>query len=151
MLKMVLDSNVHLSALVFGGKPGKLLDIARRRRDRVRLCVSQPILVEVARVLRMRFLWDDTRIRKEIGYMLEIAHEVTPGARIAVIADEPDNRILECAVAAKAAYVVSGDKHLLDLGSYQGILIVTVSDMLEIVEWDTSPGVVSELAGVEAG
>jgi predicted nucleic acid-binding protein len=46
------------------------------------------------------------------------------------VTDEPDNRILECAIAAGASAVVTGDSHLLALKSYQGIGIMTVSDLL---------------------
>ncbi|MEW6377919.1 MAG: putative toxin-antitoxin system toxin component, PIN family [Thermodesulfobacteriota bacterium] len=50
-----------------------------------------------------------------------------------LLADEPDNRILECAVAAKADFVVTGDKHLLSLKHFQNIKIVRLSDFLEIL------------------
>jgi len=53
---------------------------------------------------------------------------------IAVIAHEPDNRILECAMEGQADYIISGDKHLLDLKTYQGIKIVTLAEFLEIFE-----------------
>ena len=53
-----------------------------------------------------------------------------PEAELSVVDDEPDNRILECAVAARASAIVTGDRHLLALKSYQGIGIMTVSDLL---------------------
>lgn len=56
---------------------------------------------------------------------------LNPSERISVVADAPDNRILECAVAGNADMVVTGDRHLLDLKMYEGIDIVTLSVFLE--------------------
>lgn len=147
---IVLDANVYLSALVFGGKPAALLERAHGTDRAFRLLVSPAILVEVARNLKQTFDWPDLAVVKAVAFLSTVSKEVQPTLALSVIAHEPDNRILECAVAGKAAYVVSGDKHLLELGSYQGILILTVSDMLEILEWDAGPGRVSEAAGVGA-
>ena len=54
-----------------------------------------------------------------------------PQERLAVIADDPDNRILECAVASQADFIISGDKYLLNLRNFQGIKIVTPAEFLE--------------------
>jgi putative PIN family toxin of toxin-antitoxin system len=56
---------------------------------------------------------------------------VLPKVRLAVIADDPDNRILECSLEGQADYIISGDKHLLNLKNYQGITIVTPGDFWE--------------------
>jgi predicted nucleic acid-binding protein len=59
---------------------------------------------------------------------------VHPQERLAIIADDPDNRILECAVAGPADFIISGDHHLLDLENYQGIKIVNPARFLEAIE-----------------
>ncbi len=60
---------------------------------------------------------------------------VTPAERIEVIErDLDDNRILECAVEGNANYIISGDRHLLDLGRYRGIEIITTSEFLALLE-----------------
>ena len=64
--------------------------------------------------------------------MTGIGHRVTPGQRVSVVkADETDNRILECAQAAGSEYVVTGDKHLLQLGNFESIAIITVTAFLD--------------------
>jgi predicted nucleic acid-binding protein len=60
----------------------------------------------------------------------EVAILFEPETELSVVPDEPDNRILECAIAARASAIVTGDRHLLRLGNYQEIGIMTVSDPL---------------------
>ena len=59
---------------------------------------------------------------------------VKPKERLAIIADDPDNRILECAVAGQTDFIISGDQHLLHLKNYQGIKILTPAAFLEAIE-----------------
>ena len=59
---------------------------------------------------------------------------VNPKERLAIIADDPDNRILECAAAGQTDFIISGDKHLLHLKNYQGIKILTPAAFLEAIE-----------------
>jgi predicted nucleic acid-binding protein len=61
------------------------------------------------------------------------------GEPLAIIVDDPDNRILECAVAGQADFIISGDKHLLNLKNFQGINIVTPADFLVAIEVGRHP------------
>ena len=97
------------------------------------LHVSSIILGEVDRVLRDRFGWEEERAGRAVAQVRSIAggiHE--PPESVAMIEDDPtDNRILECALAADAEFVVTGDKkHLLPLGSFRGVSIVGLEDFL---------------------
>ena len=105
MLRIVADTNIYISALNFGGPPDQVLALARR--GRVELFISKPILDEIEGVLTKKFHWPVARVREALGVIREFARIVEPSERIAVIKkDEPDNRVLECALAAKATIVV---------------------------------------------
>ncbi|MHB9112599.1 MAG: putative toxin-antitoxin system toxin component, PIN family [Thermoleophilia bacterium] len=130
-LRAVLDTNVYLSAILFGGKPGEVFLLAKD--EVIKLCVSTAILAELAVKLTDKFHWPAGRVRYVIKEIGETATIVKPQKRIsAVPGDESDNRILECAVEAKADYIVSGDRrHLLPLKNYKGIKIVTPAQFLK--------------------
>lgn len=104
---------------------------------RVTLCTTPAMLSELADVLsyeRIRLRLDQLGLAPAelVGYAMNLAsvYEVTEGDAI-VLADPDDDVFLRCARAAEASYVVSGDHHLLELGTYAGIPIITVRDFLE--------------------
>jgi len=133
VLRIVADTNIYISALNFGGPPDQVLALARR--GRVELFISKPILDEIEGVLTKKFHWPVARVREALGVIREFARIVEPSERIAVIKkDEPDNRVLECALAAKATIVVSGDSHLRDLGSFRDTRILSARAFLEAVD-----------------
>ncbi len=105
------------------------------RRGRIELFVSKPILDEIEGVLREKFRWPPNRTRKALTAISEFAKEIEPTERVAVIKkDEEDNRVLECALAAKATIIVSGDSHLRELGSFQRIRILSPRNFLDAIE-----------------
>lgn len=135
MFRTTLDTNVLVSAYGFGGRPAELwyavLD------GRVRAVTSVPLLTELADKLYSVCGFDDARVRAAIAQIVRVGEVVEPAERIAVIADEADNRVLECAVAGTVDLIVTGDRHLLDLGEYGGIPIARVADALDrIVQGD---------------
>jgi len=108
-----------------------VVDFAFKRR--VALFVSTAILEELVDVLRRpKFGWPDGRVAEALETLPVTVLDTGP-AYLEVLADEPDNRVLECAVAAKADYIVTGDRHLLELGSFRGCYIVTPRALLEVV------------------
>ena len=130
MLRVVADTNIYISALNFGGPPDEVLALARR--GRVGLYVSTPIMIEIEGVLQRKFRWPPGRVREALTAIREFATFVRPQERISTIKkDEPDNRVLECAVAANAAIIVSGDSHLRDLGSFRRIEILSPRAFLD--------------------
>ncbi len=129
MNRIVLDTSVFVSAHVFGGKPGRLW---RALVDQDARLVSSPaILAEVARVLSDKFGISTSRVEAVLLQAARVGELVRPVRTLLIVADEPDNRVLECAVEGGADAVVTGDRDLLDLGSYCGIDIVTVAHALE--------------------
>ena len=132
MLRVVLDSNVYVSALHFGGLPLELLLLGTG--DDVALFTSPAILAEVAGVLSGKFHWDESRVSEALDVLSQFIVPVEPRQRLRVVrADEADNRILECALAVRADRIVSGDHHLLDLGQFRGIRIQTPRAFIESI------------------
>lgn len=138
-MRVVLDTNVVASGLLWNGPPAKLLDAAQV--GEVELFTSAPLLAELAGILsRAKFAkaLAATGLPLEelvLGYA-ELATTVVP-ADIAptIIADPADDQILACALAAGADLIVSGDKHLHSLGNhYQGIDIVRPGEAMQIIE-----------------
>lgn len=122
-LTIVLDTNIYLSALLFGGVPAEIIELARKKK--INLAVSSPILLELARILQIKFHFQRKTILDVITEIKRISTVVFPQIKIDRIKEDPaDNRILECAVSCQASYIVTGDKkHLRKLNSFQGILI----------------------------
>lgn len=124
MRRVVVDTNVYVSALHFGGLPAEVLEFAQF--GLVDLFVSRPILDELRRVLVQKLHWQPTLARGAVANVLDFAYLVEPLTKLVIVtADDADNRILECAVEAQADVIVSGDRHLIALGTFQGIEIVT--------------------------
>jgi len=132
-MRIVLDTNVLISALAFpGSKPDQIL--YRIRRGETELFISPFILSELDRVLREKFRFTKKEADVRVHAIRAIAHVITPTERITVVtANDDDNRILECIAAAQAEFLVTGDKeHLLPLGSYRGTKIVTPAQFLDL-------------------
>ncbi len=128
-MKVVADTNVIVSAIVFGGKPQAILDLAQD--GQIELFISDDILAETTRILRDKFHRTPEQLRNDIMALEATTTHVKPTERIeAVRGDADDDRILECAVAAGAETVVTGDAHLLSLGSFRGIRIQRVAEFL---------------------
>ena len=131
--RVVIDTNVYISALNFGGKPAQILMLFIR--GEIEVCLSPFILNELERILREKFGWEEERITDVLRRIREKAIEVHPRRRVSVIREkDDDNRILECALEGKAEYIISGDKrHLLPLGEYEGIRILSPDEFLRLI------------------
>ena len=126
--RAVLDTNIFLSALMFGGPPEVLVRAARA--GRIQLVTSPQILAELAMILKKKFAWSGEDVVEAVIAVGRHADMVKPRQRLGVLDDEPDNRILECAVEGKADYIVSGDHHLLRLKRFGSIAILGASELL---------------------
>jgi len=133
VLRVVLDTNVLISGILFGGKPRQILEKAIR--GEIRLCLSDPILEELKGVLqRSKFDYSPEMIQFILTELAGIAEFVNPSETINIVAEDPeDNRILECAVEGKASYIITGDLHLLKLSRYLGIEVLNATAFLEKV------------------
>lgn len=127
--RVVLDSNIYLSGILFKGIPARLLTLANRGGFHV--CISRHILVEIEAKLLGKFQRDPVTVRWQIRQILTFAEVITAAETINVCRDPDDNRIIECAVASQADFIVTGDKDLLTLNPYQNVLILTAREFLE--------------------
>jgi putative PIN family toxin of toxin-antitoxin system len=125
VLRVTLDTNVIVSGLNFPGNPRHILQMAES--GVVKLAVSDAILAEVADVLqRDKFGWSRSEVNWAKTKLLALAEHVTPAHNVDVVKQDPDdNRILECAAAARSEYLVTGDKHLLALGQFGPTTVLT--------------------------
>ena len=128
--RIVLDTNVLISAILFGGHPRQILD--RVIAGEIDCSLSFAILDELRDVLqRSKFGFTPEQAITVIDELRSVCEILNPPRRIRTIKVDPDdNRILECAVEAQADYIVSGDAHLLDLGEYRKISIKRPADFL---------------------
>jgi uncharacterized protein len=130
MIRIVLDTNVIVSALVFGGVRRAVLELAET--GQCQLFYSESIQGEVRRVLSEKFGWAPAMLQEVLPVLWSKGELVVPQTEIHAVPDDPDgDRILECAVAAKASFIVSGDRHLIALRSYKSISVVTPRQFLE--------------------
>jgi uncharacterized protein len=129
VFRVVFDTNVYISALVVTDSLAETAyQIALERR--IGLFTSVPILTETAMKLRGKFGWNDERITAALKHISHVANVVKPSIGVHVLEEEADNRILECAVAAGADLIVTGDKHLLALKEYEGTGISRIRGFL---------------------
>jgi predicted nucleic acid-binding protein len=126
---VVIDTSVYVSALVFGGVPqaavNRALDVPYR------IAVSREIAEELVETLEVKFGWPSDRIGLACEYLWQSASWFEP---VVVVAsrDSDDDHVLGCAVASAAALIITGDKDLLSLRQFQGVVIVTPSTFLSM-------------------
>lgn len=115
---------------MFGGNPLRLMEMALN--NEISLFISDEILQETLRVLRDKFGLLRERVAQAQQYINVCSERVKTGSRINVIKEDPDdNRVLECAEAARSEFIITGDLDLLRLGKYGNIRIITVRSFLD--------------------
>ena len=131
-MKVVFDTNILVSALVF---PGGRADIALRRiiEGQDQLLLSKPILDELLGILARKFSRDAEELAHVAVFLSDLSVIVKPRRKLAELADEPDNRILECAVTGGADSVVTGDKTILALRNFRKVKMLSLRAYLEEV------------------
>jgi len=132
-MKLVLDTNVVISGLLWSGNPRQILDAARV--GRVELSTSRPLLEELTTVLeRRKFEGKISASGLPVDAIVDryavLARLVRPEPTKRIVADPDDDVVIGTALAAKADWIVSGDGHLLELRDYQGIRILAAADAL---------------------
>jgi putative PIN family toxin of toxin-antitoxin system len=137
-MRLVLDTNVVASAVLWGGVPRQLLQAGREKR--VSLFTSIWLLAELTDILvRPKFenklAAAGLSIEQIVDRYAEMAAVVQPAAIAPTVLDDPDDdQVLACAMAARADLIVSGDRrHLLPLGSFEGIPIVSPAEALRLI------------------
>ena len=139
---IVLDTNVIISALLSSkGSPAKIIDYWEAEWFDV--ATTEPLLNELERALgyervRRYFKQPEEKIYALLKRFKTVGIVVNPQIELDIISDDPDdNRVVECAVAAKASYIISGDEHLLGLKEYRGILILPPTGFVTLLELET--------------
>jgi putative PIN family toxin of toxin-antitoxin system len=131
-VRVVLDTNVYISAILFGGNCEEILRLANL--GSFDLLLSKDILLEIKSVLKNKFNWTRKQVTTTISYLKDIATEIKPDISLDIVHDDPsDNKVIECALAGKAHYIVTGDRnHLLPLKKYKNIKIISPAEFLRL-------------------
>lgn len=128
-MRVVADTNVLVSAIVFGGPPGRVIELAAE--GRLRLIISPALIDELRDVLRRKFGFSDAALFQSETLLRRAGVVVEPAQHVAVVIDDPaDNRVLEAAEAGGAEIIVSGDRHLLAPGLFGEIPIISPRELL---------------------
>jgi len=129
-LKVVFDTNIFISAFVIPGGKAEASYSHALRKD-FTLYSSVAILTETAQKLEEKFGWQQDKITSLLKAISKVAIVIKTEPHLHLLADEPDNRVLECAEAVGADFIVTGDKHLLFLKHFQNSTIVRLADFLK--------------------
>ena len=130
-MRVVFDTNIFISALVI---PGSLAEkaILKIIEEKDSLLISTDIIDEVLSVLSSKFGRDREELSHVAVVLSEIAELVKPTRRVKIFKDDPDNRILECAIYGEANLLVTGDKEILQLREYKGVKIMSLREYLQL-------------------
>ncbi|MFH1721688.1 MAG: putative toxin-antitoxin system toxin component, PIN family [Candidatus Altiarchaeota archaeon] len=127
-MKVVVDTNVFISAIFFGGKPLELLEFWNN--GRIELVTSEPIIEEIVRIFE-EFKMPEDDIFEWIELLSTQTIFTKPKTKIRICRDPKDNKFLEAAADTKAHYIATGDKDLLKLKTYGITKIMKPSDFLK--------------------
>lgn len=133
MLKFTLDTNTLISATITRGNEFELLRLAKE--GKIKVIVSLPIIEEFKEVIsREKFGFSSRQVKKVTKLLFDVCDLVIPTVHLNVIKDDPDdNKIIECAVSGNVDYIVSGDKHLLNIQRYDSIPMIRTREALAII------------------
>lgn len=136
-MRTVVDTNVLVSAFLWQGMPGHLIELAAERE--IHIFTSRALLAELSEVLTRDKLAQSVRATgltpaQKVRNYRRLAKTI-PVRKLAhqVARDRDDDAVLACALAAQAQFIVSGDRHLLELGSFRGMPIVKPAEAVKIV------------------
>jgi len=130
---VVFDTNVLISAILWRGDPYRAVLLAKAKVVQAVYCA--PMLAELADKLRQKFDFDENHIEAVVYQIRQYATKIEIPGTLQVVAQDPDDdKFIECAIVASAHWIVSGDHHLLDLGEYQGIRILTAQSFIAEIE-----------------
>ncbi len=132
MHRVVIDTNVFISAIYWRGSPHKIVEMALN--GRIKLIISFDILSELQEVMKNKFNESDEFIQNNLSIIMTCAELTSPNKKVRAVNNDPDdNKILECALSGNAEFVVSGDNHLIMLKEYNGIKILTPKEFCEFI------------------
>lgn len=130
-LKVVLDTNILVSALIFGGKPEQVYNLVLEKQ--ITAVISMVLFSELLETLIKKFNFGPKRIEQLERVIKKHFKIVYPKLIINVIKDDDDNRVLEAAIEGECNYIITGDRDLLDLKTYKDIKIITPDVFLPLI------------------
>jgi putative PIN family toxin of toxin-antitoxin system len=130
--KVVIDINVFISAFGWGGKPLKIIELLEK--GKINNCISEEIVEELCGALSYPKLGFPPKLQSDIlEFVLAYSNIYEPKEHLNITSDPKDNKLVECAVEAKAKFIVTGDKRLLAIGKFRDIKIVTPENLLKLI------------------
>ena len=127
---VVLDTNIFISAVFWEGKP--YIVVKKAINQEVIVFISNYIIDEIRKVLARDFNIEKQEIDDLVNAVLYFTHLIKPKESVKVIKDDQkDDKILDCAIACKADFIISQDNHLLNLKSFRGIKIASPEEFLK--------------------
>lgn len=130
MLRVVVDTNVYISAIFWGGKPRHVIDLGRD--GEIQIFTSEDIEQEILDKLMTKFGMNSDDAGRVMADFSTFTKLIRVSRRIHVVKDDPDDdKFIECAVECNAEFIISGDKHLLNMRKYEGIDIMNVATFLK--------------------
>lgn len=130
--KVVLDTNLLISALIFGGKPEQIYNLVLEKQ--IIGMTSSILLAELTEVLTKKFNFELIRVEQLEKIIKKHFKMVNPRQTVKILQDIDDNRVLEAAMTGKCSHIVTGDSDLLTLKTFRRIRILTPNDFLEIIQ-----------------
>ena len=130
--RIVIDTNVIISALLFAGTPNKVLQEVIS--ENCSLYLSHDILNELLHVLsRKKFRLSEDQIKQFYEEVIHISKIVYPSKKLNIVKEDPsDNILFECAVEIEANYIISGNKHVVNVKRYGDIEVVTPREFIDL-------------------
>jgi putative PIN family toxin of toxin-antitoxin system len=127
--RVVFDTNIWISGLLWRGKPYQCLLLARGQAVQHVHCTE--MMAELSEKLRTTFGFSENHTQAVLYDLRRVSERIEITGEIQVVADDPDDdKFIECAVVAGASAIVSGDHHLLELGEYEGIPVLSAAEFL---------------------
>ena len=130
LVRVVIDTNILISAIGFGGKPRQILTLLLDKK--IKVVISPILLAEFREVIHKKFPYLIKELLIIENKFTKIMVHVHPKESLTIVRDIDDNRVLEAAVEGNCHYIITGDKDLLVLKSYQHIKIVTSEQFLNL-------------------
>ncbi len=132
-MRVIFDTNIYISAFAIpGGKAEQAY--LHAIRGTFQLFTSIAILTETANTLATKFGWSEEKLQEFLFSVTQTATVLRTRPHVHILKDKPDNRILECALAADADLIVTGDRHLLTLKKFQSVTIISLANFLKRLE-----------------
>ena len=137
-LNVVLDTNVWVSAMIWGGLPAEIIKAAENHQ--ISITISEEIVEEINHTLQyhlLREIYEMTGLNREqlMALVLQIGKLAQVTSKLKIVkADPSDDKFIECASASGAEFIVSGDKHLLEVKKYEKTRILSVGEFMKILK-----------------